>query len=602
MRAQITLVVLIVSLIPFVSAQCSINFEIRAGDLKPTIDGNRESYDREWDVATTLTDSEGMTTKMMHAAAYLYVLAWSEDVAYNADDFIEICFDKEADSYNTWDADDYCLRVFRDGNLYESSAEEQTDIVDWTGAVGWMPNRKGWVAEYEIAYRKLGLKFHSSKTIPVMLRVWDKDAPSLSVPIPPEGDYRRPMYWCNLTSADNWDVHTSLLNPPSLSSERFAPRSPRYPQKMNFSVVYSDQDGDPPERVVLVLNDREEIEMATNLSACNPKIGCRFTYNGTIEPGRNRFYFKGWNRQDSVMTQEQNFTVRNPVNHPPEITGFTIKPRSGDRYTHFKFGMDYYDADGDLPAYTYLVVGGTDYRMFKEGAGVCSPLEVCRYSATKSFPAWLYDYHFTASDGLAIARSPDFHLMVRGFQTSPELVNGTVTPATGTNTTLFNYTLRYKDLDGEGWGYVNVYIDGEARNMTKVSECNVSFGCDFEYATMLNNGNHSFFFQGGDGRNTTRLPSEGENEGPNVTTVVPLIVKARETNETAQTPAEGGGWLDDIDFVGIIEKIKIPGLLILALVVAIWGARRSLKLAKRIHHSRRRNAAKEKAREANRGV
>lgn len=600
MRAQIASIALLVLLVPLASALCSIKFEIRAGDLRPMIDGNQESYDEEWGAATMLTDGGRIVAKMMHVASNLYVLAWSEDEGYDANDFIEMCFDEGADSYNTWDADDYCLRVFRDGDLYESVAEEQVDIADWTASSGEMSNGRGWVVEYEVAYRKLGLKYHSDKKVPIMLRAWDKDAPSLSVLIPPEGDYRRPVYWCNLTSADNWGVHTSLLNPPSLSGGGFMPRSPRYPQKMNFSVMYSDQDGDLPERVVLVLNDAEEIEMETNISTCAPKIGCKFIYSGAIEPGRNRFYFKGWNRQDSVMTQEQNFTVRNPVNHPPEITGFVIEPDSGDKYTYFKFGMDYYDADGDLPAYTYLVVDGADYRMFKEGLGVCNPLEVCRYTVTKNFPPWLYGYHFTASDGLAIAKSPDFYLMVGGFRTDPELSKGNVTPTTGTNTTLFNFTLSYMDLDGDRWGYVRVYIDGDGNNMARVSECNVSFGCDFVYTTTLSNGNHSFFFQAGD---VVRLPSEGEYEGPKVVTVIPLIVDKTEGDETNHTATEGGGgWFDDIDLEGIVEEIKIPGLLVLALVIILLGARHSLRLAKGVGRARKRKAAKEKARRVHRGV
>jgi PKD repeat protein len=76
---------------------------------------------------------------------------------------------------------------------------------------------------------------------------------------------------------------------------------------------------------------------------------------------------------------------------------------------------------------------------------------------------------------------------------APVLVNAGVTPSSGNTSTLFNFTVTYKDADGDVPWSVEVYIDGSNHNMTGIGS-NATFGITFYYATTLSAGNHSYYF------------------------------------------------------------------------------------------------------------
>jgi hypothetical protein len=77
---------------------------------------------------------------------------------------------------------------------------------------------------------------------------------------------------------------------------------------------------------------------------------------------------------------------------------------------------------------------------------------------------------------------------------TPQLLDAHVNPDLGTNTTLFNFSVVYVDLDGEMPVSINITIDGATFNMTAVDmlDLNVIDGKNYSYSTMLPWGLHQY--------------------------------------------------------------------------------------------------------------
>lgn len=87
-----------------------------------------------------------------------------------------------------------------------------------------------------------------------------------------------------------------------------------------------------------------------------------------------------------------------------------------------------------------------------------------------------------------------------GGNNAPTLEGGQVNPAKGLSTTMFTYSVTYKDIDGQQPQFINVVIDGNTHPMTSVSGgTTYKEGVSYTYSTTLSSGNHSFYFEASDG-------------------------------------------------------------------------------------------------------
>lgn len=87
-----------------------------------------------------------------------------------------------------------------------------------------------------------------------------------------------------------------------------------------------------------------------------------------------------------------------------------------------------------------------------------------------------------------------------GGNNAPELSNGQVAPAVGHSTTLFTYSVTYKDLDGQAPQFVHVVVDANMHMMTNTTgSTTYREGVAYSYSTTLTSGNHSFYFEASDG-------------------------------------------------------------------------------------------------------
>jgi len=79
---------------------------------------------------------------------------------------------------------------------------------------------------------------------------------------------------------------------------------------------------------------------------------------------------------------------------------------------------------------------------------------------------------------------------------APELLNGGVDPASGDRSTVFNFTVTYRDANNHSARFVYVNIDGTNYTMEKVdpSEMDSEAGIEYYYETLLDDGTHSYRF------------------------------------------------------------------------------------------------------------
>lgn len=96
-------------------------------------------------------------------------------------------------------------------------------------------------------------------------------------------------------------------------------------------------------------------------------------------------------------------------------------------------------------------------------------------------------------DNIDFSWTPNLH--------PPVLSNLSVTPTTGNQSVLYNFTAVYSDADNNPAAYVNVIINGSVHSMVKENESYENYikGCVYQYSTYLQDGTYNYYFRGNDG-------------------------------------------------------------------------------------------------------
>ena len=79
---------------------------------------------------------------------------------------------------------------------------------------------------------------------------------------------------------------------------------------------------------------------------------------------------------------------------------------------------------------------------------------------------------------------------------APELLNGGVYPVSGDTSTVFNFTVTFRDANNHSARFVYVNIDGTNHTMGKIdpSESDSTSGIEYYYQTGLDGGTHDYRF------------------------------------------------------------------------------------------------------------
>ncbi len=238
-------------------------------------------------------------------------------------------------------------------------------------------------------------------------------------------------------------------------------------------------------------------------------------------------------------------------NYPPELTGASVTPSSGDTNTPFTYQVTYSDPEGDAPGYITLTVDGVDtYPMTLED-GVADSYDTGEVFTVSDIilEDGVHTYHFLTSDGEESARLPG-----SGRLTGPDVVianrapilwDGKVTPTGGFPTDDYRFSVIYTDEDNDPpVGDVVMYLDDYPSAIAMELDIDApsyhqdgNFANGERYRTIMkvDAGDHSFRFNATDG---DYFSDTGPIHGPVVSTEPVLIAEL-------SLPLEGGSFYTD---------------------------------------------------------
>ncbi|MBU7017255.1 MAG: IPT/TIG domain-containing protein [Theionarchaea archaeon] len=221
-------------------------------------------------------------------------------------------------------------------------------------------------------------------------------------------------------------------------------------------------------------------------------------------------------------TFDQGFTVREP-NSPPEIIQITAQPQfvPNNGTTTVLLTARVEDAEDNLYSVTIdlSAIGGGITSMKDDGIHPDRTKGDHIYSTettvTKATPEGKYSLTVTATDehGAKDTGSVIVNVVEDPPDNPPELLNNQVTPSSGTSTTIFRYSVTYRDQDNNVPTYVSITITGVGTfNMVELdpSDYNYMDGKNYYYEySGLGTGIHSYTISASDGTNPVSIGATG---------------------------------------------------------------------------------------------
>jgi hypothetical protein len=231
-------------------------------------------------------------------------------------------------------------------------------------------------------------------------------------------------------------------------------------------------------------------------------------------------------------------TVGTDVNwspNPQDVGGdYLASDTFENTATSFTFRTKYVDKNNDAPTFIKVQYRNTadpgsvferDLSVAPGSGTLYSDGVVYQVTGIK-LPVGQTEFRFTASDGTVITTTdwqPGPNVVANTVPVLEEPADGTVTPLSGDQGTLYTFRVVYKDAEGQApvatnGGFIRVWIDGTEYDMVPNGTPDYVNGTVFEYTTTLGAepAVHQYHFVASDGAGTVRLPRTGEFSGPRV--------------------------------------------------------------------------------------
>ena len=241
-------------------------------------------------------------------------------------------------------------------------------------------------------------------------------------------------------------------------------------------------------------------------------------YNGQ---GPGELYFGCWDG-NLYRIYDRGFNI------PPELTSPSLSPSIGDSSQSFRFGVHYFDADGDVPMIKNVYIDGVAYEMVFTGVGQPADGEYEFYTDFE-LAKGTHSYYFEFSDGNWIGNTPVYlpadapEKQYSGpiIDNKPELSDARVEPDYGEFDQQFVFSVMFSDPDQDPPVSSIVVIDGKSYVLSlPTGEGETAYNGVYTYTTTgeaLGVGDHTFHFEFEYALNEwIRVPVVGEITGPRV--------------------------------------------------------------------------------------
>jgi len=193
-------------------------------------------------------------------------------------------------------------------------------------------------------------------------------------------------------------------------------------------------------------------------------------------------------------------------NIPPVLTDPSISPSIGDSAQSFRFGVRYFDADGDEPLVKNVYIDNVAYDMVFTGIGIPSNGEYELYTDFALYKG-SHSYYFEFTDGNWVGNTPIYlpnnapENQYSGpvIDNKPELSDAKIEPAYGGYDQEFVFSVYFSDPDEDPPVSGLVFIDGRGHALSQpAEEGETPFDGSYTYTTTgteLGVGDHAYHFE-----------------------------------------------------------------------------------------------------------
>ncbi|NVM30405.1 MAG: S8 family serine peptidase, partial [Candidatus Helarchaeota archaeon] len=231
---------------------------------------------------------------------------------------------------------------------------------------------------------------------------------------------------------------------PNLISGSVIPSTGDQFTEFNFSVIYKDQDNNPPININVILNGTPYPMVKQDPSDLNYADGCLYQYLTSLSPGVYSYSFEC---NDSVYYNSTSIygLIVNKANiFAPQLLNPQLSPKWGVNSTLFNYSIWYFDADNNFPIYINITINFTTYVMQPVDPLDDNVTDGAQYYLTTLLDFGYYQFQINCSDGLFTTST--------GWLTGPD-----VDPFYG--------SIVINEISA-GSDYIELYNYGPDRNMT----------------------------------------------------------------------------------------------------------------------------------------
>jgi phospholipase C len=314
-------------------------------------------------------------------------------------------------------------------------------------------------------------------------------------------DFSDPAHPPNTALIEPMRTYSETLQPPrdSAAALRYALESTLVPQdggpgtSFAYTVVYSHPTAPVVHNVIV---DGHPIVM----NAIKKVGGNQVIYRAatTLPPGEHTYSFQFSDGTTTWNLPANNVPYDGPAVAPFDLANYGIGNsgvcQSGQPCT---ISVRYTSAAGHKPVTANALIDGTAHRM-TAGAGKLTTGKIYRYTAP-SLPPGQHYIQLEFNDGSGLRDFQETSMAV----TPILLQNAKVSPASGSTSTVFTFSVVYRGPDPPS--YADVVIDGATHPLAYVSGTPQS-GATYSAAMSLPAGTHTFAFTAGDGVNAWSNP------------------------------------------------------------------------------------------------
>ena len=257
-----------------------------------------------------------------------------------------------------------------------------------------------------------------------------------------------------------------------------------------YTVVYTDVDNDPPAQ----FSPRVYIDNPTQ----SPLTGTVTAVNSATEIAHN---LGDQAAEDALVGRTLVF-----ISGSQQGQGYLIT--ASDDQTLTAANVDFTNPDVSGSSFHVLNV------MSKQDPNDNDYTDGVIYEFSTRLSEGPHQFHFWATDGTDVGRYPSTgELSGPQVNFKPQLLNPSLSPSTGSVTTLFTFQITYLDGDGEAPTLtgsqtgVQVVIDDTGYDMTTSDPSpDYANGVVYTLSRTLSAGGHNYYFRTSDGKEITRLP------------------------------------------------------------------------------------------------